>query len=1238
MTTPADTQQDMSIIRLAMRRLLSEWRLMSSVFIGIMIATALMSAAPVYLDALERQSVNSAVRTSVERAGDTFFDIVVDFDFIPLESDEIESAHAAQAQAVMDNMGPIYTGTRSYLKTPYYSMTLPSRASAALAALEEPPEEGEEPRLPFEMGFAQYFEGLEEKVVFTQGRAARDVVLRGAQGPLVEAVLSSRTANAFGGLRPGDVVVLAPSLDSPVKVSARITGLIEASYWADSYWRGDVESFLFPRIPNDEGEVTPSSPPLLGIFVGATAMAESVGGSFPGATVDAMWYNDVDPEVLRTWSKGEMRSRLDALNEDMSLALPTSSVYGGIGIMLARFGRQSFLTSIPLLLLMAVLGISVLYFLFMIVSYLIPNRESDVALFRSRGTSGWRLLRLYAAEGVILTVTGAAIAPFIALPLVWLAGLLPYFGHITNGRPLPAQVGWLPFAAAGAAGALCFAIFVIPGVLGARSGLIIHRLRSSRPPSVPVMQRYYIDALFLVVGGALFWELQARGELVSGSLFGQQDVNEALLIAPALFLLTVGMLFFRVFPMFIRYISGESLTLVDLSTWITLVVLAVAIGVTDFRAGDQTGWIAAVAVLGGFAAAYWITGKTTGWAYRVLWTVVQAALVVWFFYMRPPGADTPAAVLTGSIALAALLPAQIAFYFLAVFVRRAPVWVSMTLWHMARNPLQYSWLVLLLALAGGVGILATTVGSTLDRSYEERILYDVGTDIRIFRLQPHLGRRDGKLEATYGGVPGVVSVSPALRSGGHVGTSNAGPTFSYLAVDSQSFDPWYRDDFSERELRQILGDLKTEEPVRATSIPEGAERIQVWVNPGGYYPLIFLWIVVEDANGRVDTISLGEMDTQGWNLMRADLPDNLVHPVEIVSIQLNEPGFGATGTAGSVVFDELQAVMGGADEIVTIDAFEGLIEWVPIATSAIETDELTGITDTVYLGNRALRFTFGKESNLGIRGFYKSGGNGYIPAVVSRSFAESTGAWENMGIIISLPSGLVPVVVVDVVEYFPTIRPQGIGFMAFDLDTLLDYTDSLNPTGQAPVNELFLNVEQGSGIAALTSVEELLGRQGRVMGTEAALSAQAVDPLISAGWRTMVLVAMAVMLFISSLGYIVYLLAFADRSVGEMASLRSLGVSRAQTIGLIGLEHILIALIGLGLGTWAGFQMSRMMVGAVAVTDSGGRVLPPFILTTNWLFMGPLYAALIAVFVVSLLTLGRRVLSLDLRRLSRMEG
>ena len=127
---------------------------------------------------------------------------------------------------------------------------------------------------------------------------------------------------------------------------------------------------------------------------------------------------------------------------------------------------------------------------------------------------------------------------------------------------------------------------------------------------MPLVQRFYIDIGFLVVGGILFWELQARGELVSGSLFGEQDVNEALLVAPVLFLLAVGLMFFRVFPLFIRYVSGESLGLVHLATLITIPVLAGAIAYDDVRAGDLTGWIPEAATIGVFALAYWLSTST----------------------------------------------------------------------------------------------------------------------------------------------------------------------------------------------------------------------------------------------------------------------------------------------------------------------------------------------------------------------------------------------------------------------------------------------------------------------------------------------------------------------------------------------------------------------------------------------------------------------------------------------------
>ena len=243
---------------------------------------------------------------------------------------------------------------------------------------------------------------------------------------------------------------------------------------------------------------------------------------------------------------------------------------------------------------------------------------------------------------------------------------------------------------------------------------------------------------------------------------------------------------------------------------------------------------------------------------------MQIAAVAWFTYQSPPHPDQSAPVFVGSIALLCLVPAQVLFYLLAEFNRRAPVWVSMSMWHMARNPLQYSWLVLLLVLAGGIGVLSTTVGATLDRSYEERVRYSVGSDIRVIELDSYLGRRDGRVEENFGSVPGVQAISPAHRATGRIGAASIGSGFSFLAVDSESFDAWYRPDFSEKSLPQVLSALKLEEPLRTIELPEGTHTIQMWVNPESFYPLIFIWIVLEDANGKTDTVTLGKMPDPGW--------------------------------------------------------------------------------------------------------------------------------------------------------------------------------------------------------------------------------------------------------------------------------------------------------------------------------------------------------------------------------------
>ena len=183
---------------------------------------------------------------------------------------------------------------------------------------------------------------------------------------------------------------------------------------------------------------------------------------------------------------------------------------------------------------------------------------------------------------------------------------------------------------------------------------------------------------------------------------------------------------------------------------------------------------------------------------------------------------------------------------------------------------------------------------------------------------------------------------------------------------------------------------------------------------------------------------------------------------------------------------------------------------------------------------------------------------------------------------------------------------------------------------------MFIQKAPGAGDSVRQVVTRLVGRD-LVVDREARLEQVRLDPLITAGWQAMSLLAMALIVFTAGLGYLTYLLAFANRSRSEMGFLQSVGLSPRQMAGLLALEHMIIVAIGVGLGTGAGWVMSDLMVSSVAVTENGREVIPPFILETDLRFLLPLYAALISIFALAIYRLTRGMRRLDFHAISRLE-
>ena len=1212
-----------------LKRLTDDWKLLLAIFAGVSIAATLLAGAPIYVATLERQGIN----TAIDRADQSFLNIFTAASHITLSRAEIDRTEQALGDAIADNIPTIYRGRERYLKT-----------STFLVGTQDNPfperlRTGDETLVS--RGYFQYMSNLEDHVTFTQGRMASDSVTWEGDIPKVEAVVGADSISAFD-VDLGHTVQFAPSMSGPTRVAVEIVGFIEPTDPTEEFWQQNPNLFLNPapleELPDVGVEINPEEPPLA-IFVTHEALVEGVGKAYPGTQVTSNWFVFIDKEGLKTWSKDETRTRIAKMESDVSLAMSGSAVFTGITTMLNRFERRSFFTSVPLLLLLVVMTITVLYYILMMVSYLVTSREPDVALLRSRGVSSWHLARIYALEGLAITLIAVAIAPFLAGAAIALAGKLPYFEQITLGEFLPVSFGWLPLAVAAGTGLLCLAIYVVPGVVGARSGLIVHRLRSSRPPSAPFFQRYYVDVGLMVIGGLVFWELFSRGQVVSGGLFDHARVNEALLFAPVLLLTVVALLFMRFFPLIVRYFSGESPMLLHLLSAATCSTLALVIAVGNLNVGGAGyGWVASVAHLALIWVLYLGTWRAERRYFIVAGLAIQAALIALFIYSDVPTRDEVRHIPT--IVLATLVPAQLLFIVFRRLARAYPVWVSMAIWRMARNPLQYSWLVLLVVMVSGLGILATTVGGTLDRSYEERILYEVAADVRVTGIPTYFTRGTQSIKERYLDIPGVSAVALALRGDGTVGATYSGSSFRVFAVESNDFPymSWYRSDFSERPLTQVMSMLRTGASLPPIELPEGTQSVQVWTQPAENYENMFLWMVLQDSRGVTDTITFGEVEGPGWSLMEAEVPDSLRPPLTLVSIQIYEPAFGPAGTAGMIMLDDIQALMNGGADRKMLDDFEGKINWTALSTSMISSDMIGVTTQDAKNGRRSGIFIFGKDTDRGIRGFYRSPTGGPVPVVASASFMYRSGLSIGDAVVVNMFGRLVPIRIMDTVYYFPTMNPAGHGFVIADLQYLLQHLNILSPIGNVSPNELLLSQVPGSEEDVYRIAVSLAPQSDLVHDRTKLLESIELDPLITAGWRAMMIVAVFIIIFAATLGYITYLLHFSGQSRMEMGFLQALGLRGRQMTWLLSAEHLVIATIGLVIGTLAGYSMSSIMVSSVAVTEEGGPVIPPFILTTDWVFMGPIYAALIAIFVGALLWLARSVRRVRLHEMTRLEG
>ena len=1075
--------------QLVIRRSLSNWRLLSSVVIGVLLAASLMSGTVIYFDALRE----TALESTLAQASPTDLDIVLQSTRGPTTQDEYLRLNDAAVDEINARVSWMLKGSVRAGRSPTMFLARPGMEETA----------GRDNARTYFV----FIDGLGENVEVAQwGRLPTSDALHGpGEPPRVEAAVPREAAELFG-VGVGDSLVAVPtwSDDAPF-VNVVVSGVFDRAEPGSELWHLDS---VMGTAAGEEFRTIP-------FYVTEPAFLNVVGP--PLLKMDSTYYYllDVDEGRLNARNAPIAASNILSLGAHLDTTLNAYLQATTLDDVIRRYDRRLFFSKLPMYMVLALIGVVVLYYVATLSSLVVETRRNEVVLLRSRGGSSPQVLVVFVLEGLTIAVLATVAAPLVAAGAISLMGLTPAFSDLTGGSPLDVRLSPTAFVLGAAGGVLGLVALVLPAFQVSRTGVIRHRQEAARPTALPAFQRYYVDVLLLIVSIYLFRQLTEQGSVVATDLLGESAVSELLLALPGLTLIAAAVVLLRIFPVAMN-----------------------------------------------------LAGR----------------------------------LLSGSI----------------------PAGLVMGIWQMARSPTHYARLSLLLILAAGLGIFASSFGATLERSFLERVLHSTGVDVKVEGIQGRDFTEAGAaaLSAEYAGVQGVGTATAVLRKNGQDLSRLTGIPFEMFGVDPAAFGEvaFFREDYAEGRIEALLPRLD-QAPPDGLELPLGTSSLTVRVKPDRPHPGVRMTAQVRDAGGEHRTLSLGRLASGEWEDLTAEAPGGLGDaPVSLVSLRIHETDPFVDLQAGSLLLDEIRvSTPGGA---VTLESFDD-VGWAPLLGTDEAISDAVGPASAVLPGETgSALFTWSEGAPQTIRGIFKGSRRVPIPALASRAFVQDTGHAEGEEFEVLVSGHRVPILLAGVVDLFPTVTSRGGRYLVTDVDALTGYANMAALGNALTANQVWL-VSSTSGAERGRLVEDLQilgGPTTVVYDRERRLEETRVDPLVNAGWRSLLFLSFAAVLILSCIGFLVHAYVSYRSRLVQFALMRTVGVSVSQLITMVWVEQAMVVAVGMALGTWMGARLGAVIMPFLGHDDWGDRVVPPFTTEVDWTALLATYGLMFAVFAV--ITLG----------------
>ncbi|NJD28396.1 MAG: ABC transporter permease [Chloroflexi bacterium] len=494
--------------RVSLRRTRADWPIVLAAWLVTLLAAVLLASGPIYADAASEAGLRRSLLDAP--AADRNIRVA-----LYAATSEAEAANAAVAA----ELAPIVAPANGSLVGEW-------RGSQTLAMPDVPGV------APGDQALVGAIDDPSANLSLVSGGWPRE---RADPAGPIEVVIADTVARALR-LEVGDELGLVahPSSD-PVEVPITVVGIVTMEP-PERFWYGDEQ--LLTGV-YDNGRYRSFGPFLM---TRSDLLHEAELSSVQLRLAIARDYAGISAD-----DAARLRNRLSGLAERLTAIVGGSvGVATGLGSLLDQAERSLLVSRTGVLLLMAQLGILAAYAVVLTATLLVEHRRVETALLRSRGASAGKVAGITLLEGLLVAAPSVVVAPWLAvaaLELLNVAGPLA-----DSGLQIRPRVTAESHVAAGIAGLLAAVLLALPAALAARAFAVEHG-SLARQPTRTISQRLGIDVALLAITGIALWQLRLYGAPLTRTVEGQLGLDPLLVAAPAIGLLSGGVVALRRLPL-----------------------------------------------------------------------------------------------------------------------------------------------------------------------------------------------------------------------------------------------------------------------------------------------------------------------------------------------------------------------------------------------------------------------------------------------------------------------------------------------------------------------------------------------------------------------------------------------------------------------------------------------------------------------------------------------------------------